>query len=44
MNAIQEEVDKEYDKSCQMMAHAHLAQQQTMSNMLNTGTQMNAMQ
>ena len=44
MNAIQEEVDEEYDESCQMMAQAHLAQQQTTSNMYNTGTQMEAMQ
>ena len=44
MNAVQEEVDLEYDESCQMMAQAHLAQQQTMSDMSNTGTQMEAMQ
>ena len=44
MNAIQEEIDEEYDESCQMMAHVHLAQQQTMNNMSNIGTQMNAMQ
>ena len=42
MNVIQEEVDKEYDESCQMMAEAHLAKQQTMSNMSNTVTQMDA--
>ena len=35
MNGIQEEVDEEYDESCQMMAQAHLAQQQTMGNMPN---------
>ena len=44
MNATEEEVDVKYDESCQMMAQAHLAQQQTMSNMSNTGTQMEAMQ
>ena len=38
MNAIQEEVEEEYDESFQMMTQAHLAQQTALSNMLNNSS------
>ena len=38
MNTIQEEADKEYDESCQMMTQAHLAQLTAISNMSNNSS------